>query len=186
MLASPSVCFPEAFRYSLVLIDNYLSHSPVEVNILFSKFIFSSFWESLHNKRRFRVFLQNLPHPRSGNRSPSIAVRSIRRISVDAFSNRHPDIPLRYSDSGSSCAPPPETGSLLLSRKAYPFSGVSFSKEKTPVLQPGLPDRRFHQPSIIIVFFSGTAFASFFGRHRLNTPCLKDAFTSSSVSSSPT
>ena len=28
--------------------------------------------------------------------------------------------------------------------------------------------------------------ASFFGRHRLNTPCLKDAFTSSSVSSSPT
>ena len=45
---------------------------------------------------------------------------------------------------------------------------------------------RCDQPSIMIVFFSGTAFASFFGMFRLSTPCLKDALISSSVTFSLT
>ncbi len=42
------------------------------------------------------------------------------------------------------------------------------------------------QPSIIMVFFSGSFLTSCFGMHRLSTPCSSLAVMSASVSPSPT
>ena len=55
---------------------------------------------------------------------------------------------------------------------------------KTPASRGGFLILAY--PSIMMTFFSGSFFSSFFGMHRLSTPCSSFAVMSASVSASPT